>query len=222
MLNFGGFVYLHHCQSLIVVAHPFIGVITVITPFRNGRSPHEPTYHSIFNITTLLFQHGCSNILVYLHHSVVVSHLWHIPSTGRGTSQLHRHLRRLFGAVHPLPFAGRFTVTFVPFLGIRIFGQHLGSEVVVFGTGKRYSHLWRHGDITGFFPMFWFTKKTQKKKEHKIYIVKIRSDQQKIWDLYTNLPYQLKISCRVDPNRIDMSRFLYFKILASSEPPEPL
>ena len=89
MLNFGGFVYLHHCQSLIVVAHPFIGVITVITPFRNGRSPHEPTYHSIFNITTLLFQHGCSNILVYLHHSVVVSHLWHIPSTGRGTSQLH-------------------------------------------------------------------------------------------------------------------------------------
>ena len=78
------------------------------------------------------------------------------------------------------------------------------------------------GTSPGFFLCFGSPKKRRKKNEHKIYIVKIRSDQQKIWDLYTNLPYQLKISCRVDPNRIDMSRFLYFKILASSEPPEPL
>ena len=144
-------------------------------------------------IASSILPHCCSNML-FKHPSIRIHHS---QSVTCGTSlqpvvalpSFTRRLRRLFGAVHPLPFAGRFTVTFVPFLGI--FGQHLGSEVVVFGTGKRY----RHGDITGFFPVFCCSPtKNAEKIEDKI-LVKITSDQQQIWDLYTNLPYQLKSSC---------------------------
>lgn len=127
--------------------------ITVITPFRNGRSPHEPTYHSIFNITTLLFQHGCSNILVYVYitpSQSLVAHpfnrSWHFPAS-LGTSG---------------DSSGRFTRCRL--LG----GSPLPSSPSSGSSGSTWVRRWWYlapGKIPGFFPMFFCSPtKTQKKK----------------------------------------------------------
>ena len=121
-------------------------------------------------IASSILPHCCSNML-FKHPSIRIHHS---QSVTCGTSlqpvvalpSFTRHLRRLFGAVHPLPFAGRFTVTFVTFLGI--FGQHLGGGGI--WHRKKASPLmetWGHHRVFSY--VFLLTnQKHAEKNKHKI------------------------------------------------------